>query len=108
MKVGNALATIFADVGDEPVTLGDPLVLGNLLAGFDEGGEQGAIFCIEGVEVFDMGFRDDENMNRGLGGGIFEGGDEVVFINHIGGDVAIGNFTEDAVSHGLLLENDGQ
>ena len=84
-------------------------VAGGSVGGFDDGvgdggkgaGEDGEDVGRAGLDAFDVGAGDDEGVAWGDGSNVEEGEDVVVLVDDIGGDVAGGNFTEDAfVGHG--------
>jgi uncharacterized protein len=57
------------------------------------------VFRFGGGEVDDRIFRDQQDVDGGLGGDIPEGEAEIIFVDNISGDFAADDFAEDGVGH---------
>jgi len=94
MQVGHCLAGIGAAVGDQTVAIGESRLLGDLGDGLKDMGDHGAVLWGHAVEGGDVGLRDYEDVNGGLGIDVAEGQNGVVLVDLGGGNIACDDFTE--------------
>ena len=104
MEVHDGLAGVDALVGDDAETVLQALDLGDLLDGVSQGAHGLGGHVVGDVAVVLLG--DHERVDRRLGVEVVEGDDLVVLIDNGRGDLVVGNFAEDAVTHGWFLSND--
>ena len=104
VEVHDGLAGIDALVGDDAETVLQALGLGNLLDGVSHGAHGLGRHVVGDVAVVLLG--DHERMDRRLGVKVVERDDLVVLIDNGRGDLVVGDFTEDAITHGWFLSND--
>ena len=100
MKVGDGFSTIGAIIDDEAIAGFFELALaGNALGGDEEMSEEGMILGRNGAVAGVMFFRDEKNVNGGLGGEITEGEDVIILVEDIGRDLAVDDAFEDGFGH---------
>lgn len=104
VEVHDGLAGVNALVGDDAETVLQALGLSNLLDGMGHGAHGLGRHVISDVAVVLLG--DHERMNRCLGIEVIERDDLVVLVDNSRGDLVVGDFTEDAITHGWFLSND--
>lgn len=104
VEVHDGLAGVNALVGDDAETVLQALGLSNLLDGMGHGAHSLGRHVISDVAVVLLG--DHERMNRCLGIEVIERDDLVVLVDNSRGDLVVGDFTEDAITHGWFLSND--
>ena len=100
MKVGDGFSTIGAIIDDEAIACFFELALaGNALGGDEEMSEEGMILGRNGAVAGVMFFRDEKDVNGGLGGEITEGEDVIILVEDIGRDLAVDDAFEDGFGH---------
>ena len=100
MKVGDGFSTIGAIIDDEAIAGFFELALaGNALGGDEEMSEEGMILGRNGAVAGVMFFRDEKNVNGGLGGEITEGEDVIILVEDIGRNLAVDDAFEDGFGH---------
>ena len=100
MKVRDCFSTIGAIIDDEAIACFVELALtGNALGGDEEMSEEGMILGRNGAVAGVMFFRDEKNVNGGLGGEITEGEDVIILVEDIGRDLAVDDAFEDGFGH---------
>ena len=100
MKVRNCFSTIGAIIDDEAIACFFELALaGNALGGDEEMSEEGMILGRNGAVAGVMFFRDEKDVDGGLGGEITEGEDVIVLVEDIGRDLAVDDAFEDGFGH---------
>ena len=100
MKVGDGFSTIGAIIDDEAIAGFFELALaGNALGGDEEMSEEGMILGRNGAVAGVMFFRDEKNVNGGLGGEITEGEDVIILVKNIGRNLAVDDAFEDGFGH---------
>ena len=100
MKVGDGFSTIGAIIDDEAIAGFFELALaGNALGGDEEMSEEGMILGRNGAVAGVMFFRDEKNVNGGLGGKITEGEDVIILVKNIGRNLAVDDAFEDGFGH---------
>lgn len=104
MEVHNGLAGVDALVGDDAETVLQALGLGDLLDGVSHGAHGLGRHVVGDVAVVLLG--DHERVDRRLGVKVVERDDLVILIDNGRGDLVVGDFAEDAITHGWFLSND--
>ena len=100
MKVGDGFSTIGAIIDDEAIAGFFELALaGNALGGDEEMSEEGMILGGNGAVAGVMFFRDEKDVNGGLGGEITEGEDVIILVKNIGRNLAVDDAFEDGFGH---------
>ena len=100
MKVRDCFSTIGAIIDDKAIACFVELALaGNALGGDEEMSEEGMILGRNGAVAGVMLFRDEKNVNGGLGGEITEGEDVIILVKYIGRDLAVDDAFEDGFGH---------
>ena len=100
MKVGDGFSTIGAIIDDEAIAGFVELALaGNALGGDEEMSEEGMILGRNGAVAGVMFFRDEKDVNGGLGGEITEGEDVIILVKNIGRNLAVDDAFEDGFGH---------
>jgi len=100
VHVVDLLAAIGAGVHDEAVAgFGDALLLGEGAHQAEHAPGEGFVFGLEGIVVGDVLVRDDENVGGGGGIDVAEGGDGLVGIYGIAGNLPGDDLAEDAVAN---------
>ena len=100
MKVGDGFSTIGAIIDDEAIACFFELALaGNALGGDEEMSEEGMILGGNGAVAGVMFFRDEKDVNGGLGGEITEGEDVIILVKNIGRNLAVDDAFEDGFGH---------
>jgi len=100
VKVGDCFSTIRAVIYDEAVSCFFELALaGNALGGDEEMSEEGMILGRNGAVAGMMFFRDEKDVDGGLGGEITEGEDVIILVEDIGRDFAVDDAFEDGFGH---------
>ena len=100
MKVGDGFSTIGAIIDDEAIACFFELALaGNALGGDEEMSEEGMILGGNGAVAGVMFFRDEKDVNGGLGGEITEGEDVIILVKDIGRNLAVDDAFEDGFGH---------
>lgn len=103
MEVHDGLAGVDALVGDDAETVLQTLGLGDLLDGVSHGAHGLGGYVVGNVAVVFLG--DHERVDRRLGVEVVERDDLVVLIDNGRGNLVVGNFTEDAITHGWFLSH---
>lgn len=103
VEVHDRLAGVDALVGDDAETVLQALGLGDFPNGVGHGAHGLGRHVISDVAVVLLG--DHERMNRCLGIEVIERDDLVVLVDNSRGDLVVGDFTEDAITHGWFLSN---
>ena len=101
MEVHDGLTGVDALVGDDAETVLQALGLSDLLDGMGHGAHGLGGHVIGDVTVVLLG--DHERVDRRLGVEVVEGDDLVVLVDNSRGDLVVGDFTEDAITHGWFL-----
>ena len=101
MEVHDGLAGVDTLVGDDAETVLQALNLGDLLDGVSHGTHGLGRYVVGDVAVVLLG--DHERVDRRLGVEVVEGDDLVVLVDNSRGDLVVGDFTEDAITHGWFL-----
>lgn len=101
MEVHDGLAGVDALVGDDAETVRQALGLSDLLDGVSHGTHGLGRHVIGDIAVVLLG--DHERVDRRLGIEVVEGDDLIVLIDNGRGDLVVGNFAEDAITHGWFL-----
>lgn len=104
MEVHDGLAGVDALVGDDAETVLQALGLSDLLDGVSHGAHGLGGHVVDDVAVVLLG--NHERVDRRLGIKVVERNDLVVLIDNSRGDLVVGDFTEDAITHGWFLSND--
>lgn len=104
MEVHDGLAGVDALVGDDAETVLQTLGLGDLLDGVSHGAHGLGGHVVGDIAVMLLG--DHECVDRCLGIEVIERDDLVVLVDNSRGDLVVGDFTEDAITHGWFLSND--
>ena len=100
MKVGDGFSTIGAIIDDEAIAGFFELALaGNALGGDEEMSEEGMILGGNGAVAGVMFFRNEKDVNGGLGGEITEGEDVIILVKNIGRNLAVDDAFEDGFGH---------
>ena len=100
MKVGDGFSTIGAIIDDEAIAGFFELALaGNALGGDEEMSEEGMILGRNGAVAGVMFFRDEKDVDGGLGGEITEGEDVIILVKNIGRNLAVDDAFEDGFGH---------
>ena len=100
MKVGDGFSTIGAIIDDEAIAGFFELALaGNALGGDEEMSEEGMILGGNGAVAGVMFFRDQKDVDGGLGGEITEGEDVIILVKNIGRNLAVDDAFEDGFGH---------
>ena len=100
MKVGDGFSTIGAIIDDEAIAGFFELALaGNALGGDEEMSEEGMILGGNGAVAGVMFFRDEKDVDGGLGGEITEGEDVIILVKNIGRNLAVDDAFEDGFGH---------
>ena len=100
MKVGDGFSTIGAIIDDEAIAGFFELALaGNALGGDEEMSEEGMILGGDGAVAGVMFFRDEKDVDGGLGGEITEGEDVIILVKNIGRNLAVDDAFEDGFGH---------
>ena len=100
MKVRNCFSTIGAIIDDEAIACFFELALaGNALGGDEEMSEEGMILGRNGAVAGVMFFRDEKDVDGGLGGEITEGEDVIILVKNIGRNLAVDDAFEDGFGH---------
>ena len=100
MKVGDGFSTIGAIIDDEAIAGFFELALaGNALGGDEEMSEEGMILGGNGAVAGVMFFRDEKDVDGGLGGEITEGEDVIILVKNIGRNLAVDDALEDGFGH---------
>ena len=100
MKVGDGFSTIGAIIDDEAIAGFFELALaGNALGGDEEMSEEGMILGRNGAVAGVMFFRDEKDVDGGLGGEITEGEDVIILVKNIGRNLAVDDALEDGFGH---------
>lgn len=100
MKVGDGFSTIGAIIDDEAIACFFELALaGNALGGDEEMSEEGMILGGNGAVAGVMFFRDEKDVDGGLGGEITEGEDVIILVKNIGRNLAVDDAFEDGFGH---------
>ena len=100
MKVGDCFSTIGPVIDDEAISCFFELALaGNPLGGDEEMSEEGMILGRNGAVAGMMFFRDEKDVDGGLGGEITEGEDVIILVEDIGRDFAVDDAFEDGFGH---------
>ena len=100
MKVGDGFSTIGAIIDDEAIAGFVELALaGNALGGDEEMSEEGMILGGNGAVAGVMFFRDEKDVDGGLGGEITEGEDVIILVKNIGRNLAVDDAFEDGFGH---------
>ena len=103
MEVHDGLAGVDALVGDDAETVLQTLGLGDLLDGVSYGAHGLGGYVVGDVAVVLL--RDHERVDRRLRVEVVEGDDLVVLIDNGRGDLVVGNFAENAITHGWFLSH---
>lgn len=103
MEVHDGLTGVDALVGDDAETVLQALGLGDLLDGVSHGAHGLGRHVVGDVAVVLLG--DYERVDRRLGVEVVEGDDLIVLIDNGRGDLVVGNFAEDAITHGWFLSH---
>ena len=103
MEVHDGLAGVDALVGDDAETVLQALGLGDLLDGVSHGAHGLGRHVVGDVAVVLL--RDHERMDRRLGVQVVERNDLVVLIDNGRGDLVVGDFAKNAITHGWFLSN---
>lgn len=104
VEVHDSLAGVDALVGDDAEAVLQALGLGNLLDGVGHGAHGLSRHVVGDVAVVLLG--DHERVDRRLGIEVVERDDLVILVDDGRGDLVVGNFAEDAITHGWSLSND--
>jgi len=105
VKVRNCFSTIGAIIDDEAIACFFELALaGNALGGDEEMSEEGMILGRNGAVAGVMFFRDEKDVDGGLGGEITEGEDVIVLVEDIGRDLAVDDAFEDSFGHRAIYQ----
>ena len=104
MEVHDSLAGVDALVGDDAETVLQALGLGDLLDGVSHGAHGLGRHVVGDVAVVLLG--DHERVDRSLGVKVVERDDLVVLIDNGRGDLMVGDFAEDAITHSWFLSSD--
>ena len=100
MKVGDGFSTIGAIIDDEAIAGFFELALaGNALGGDEEMSEEGMLLGGNGAVAGVMFFRDEKDVDGGLGGEITEGEDVIILVKNIGRNLAVDDALEDGFGH---------
>ena len=100
MKVRDCFSTIGAIIDDEAIACFVELALaGNALGGDEEMSEEGMILGGNGAVAGVMFFRNEKDVNGGLGGKITEGEDVIILVKNIGRNLAVDDAFEDGFGH---------
>ena len=103
MEVHDGLACVDALVGDDTETVLQALGLGDLLDGVSHGAHGLGRHVVGDVAVVFLG--NHECMDRSLGVEVVERDDLVVLVDNSRGDLVVGDFAEDAITHSWFLSN---
>ena len=101
MEMHDGLTGVDALVGDDAETVLQALGLGNLVDGVGHGAHGLGRHIIGDIAVVLLG--NHESVDRRLGVEVVEGDDLIVLVNDGRGDLVVGNFAEDAITHGWFL-----
>ena len=104
MEVHDGLAGVDALVGDDAETVLQALGLGDLLDGVSHGAHGLGRHVVGDVAV--VLFGDHERVDGRLGIEVVERDGLVVLIDNSRGNLVVGNFAEDAITHGWFLSSD--
>ena len=104
MEVHDGLAGVDALVGDDTETVLQALGLGDFLNGVGHGAHGLGGHVVGDVAVVLLG--NHERMDRRLGVKVVERDDLVVLVNDGRGDLVVGDFAEDAITHSWFLSSD--
>ena len=104
MEVHNGLAGVDALVGDDAETVLQALGLGDLLDGVSHGAHGLGRHVVDDVAVVLLG--DHERVDRCLRVEVVERDDLAVLVDDGRGDLVVGNFAKDAITHGWFLSSD--
>ena len=100
MEVRDSFSSVGAIIDDEAIACFVELALtGNALGGDEEMSEEGMILGWNGAVAGVMFFRDEKDVNGGLGGKITEGEDVIILVEDIGRDLAVDDAFEDGFGH---------
>ena len=103
VEVHDGLAGVDALVGDDAETVLQALGLSDLLDGVSHGAHGLGRYVVGDVAVVLLG--DHERVDRRLRVEVVEGDDLVVLIDNGRGDLVVGDFAEDAITHGWFLSH---
>lgn len=103
MEVHDGLAGVDTLVGNDAETVLQTLGLGDLLDGVSHGAHGLGGHVVGDIAV--VLFGDHERMDRRLGVEIVKSDDLVVLIDNGRGDLVVGNFAENAITHGWFLSH---
>lgn len=103
MEVHDRLAGVDALVGDDAETVLQALGLGDLLDGVSHGAHGLGRHVVGDVAVMLLG--NHKRVDRRLGVKVIERNDLVVLVNDGRGDLVVGDFAEDAITHSWFLSN---
>lgn len=101
MEMHDGLTGVDALVGDDAETVLQALGLSDLLDGVSHGAHGLGRHIIGDIAVVLLG--NHESVDRRLGVEVVEGDDLIVLVNDGRGDLVVGNFAEDAITHGWFL-----
>ena len=104
MEVHDGLAGVDALVGDDAETVLQALGLGDLLDGVSHGAHGLGRHVVGDVTVMLLG--NHERVDRRLGVKVVECDDLVVLVNDGRGDLVVGDFAENAITHSWFLSDD--
>lgn len=100
MKVRDCFSTIGAIIDNKAIACFFELALaGNALGCDEEMSEEGMILGRNGAVAGVMFFRDEKDVDGGLGGEITEGEDVIILVEDIGRDLAVDDAFEDSFGH---------
>ena len=98
--MGDCFSTIGAIIDDETIACFVELALASdALGGDEEMSEEGMILGRNGAVAGVMFFRDEKDVDGGVGGEITEGEDVIILVKNIGRNLAVDDAFEDGFGH---------
>ena len=101
MEMAHGLAAIWACINNGAETIGEAKLCGDRGRGTEQFGHGSGIFTANSRERADMAARNQQNMGRRFRVNVVEGEKVRIFVDFLCGNLAGGDFAEEAVgSHG--------